>query len=145
MPYCDIDAIKERLPESNLVHLTDDTDASQIDEAKVDEAIADADAIIDGHLRERYSVPLVSVPKLIIRISADLAIYSLYMRKYEAEMPDAMRMRYKDAVGMLEKIAVGKMHLPDIDGANGPEKPEAIRTTKTSADRFFGKETLDQW
>lgn len=145
MPYCDIDVIKERLPESNLVHLTDDTSASQIDPEKVDEAIADADAIIDSHLSERYSVPLVSVPKLIKRLSADLAIYNLYSRKYDTEMPDAMRNRYKDAIAMLEKIASGRMHLPDVHGNNGPVTPETTRVTKTAEERLFGKGTLDQW
>lgn len=145
MPYCDIDAIKERLPESNLVHLTDDASTSQIDEAKVDEAIADADAIIDSHLSERYSVPLVSVPKLIVRISVDLSIYMLYTRKYESEMPETMRARYKDAVALLEKIAKGTTHLPDVDGNNGPVKPETTRVTKTTDQRLFGSATLDQW
>lgn len=145
MPYSDLDALKSRLPEVNILSLTDDTDTQTIDEDRVAQAIADADAIIDAHLCERYTVPLVSVPTYIQKISADLAIYNLYSRKYESEMPKAMEKRYTNAIAELKKIADGVTHLQDIDSDNGPVKPVTNKTNKSSCDRVFPGEELARW
>ena len=143
--YCDQQDLEERISESTLIALTDDAGVGDVDVDVVAEAIADAEAIIDAHLRERYTVPLVSVPKLIKSICSDLAIYNLHARRYSLDMSESMKQRYKTSIAMLEKIASGRIHLPDVDAANGPDVPDRVRVIKTADDRYFGKETLSTW
>lgn len=111
MSYCTLDDLKKVLPEARLVKLTDDEGLGQIDTARVDEAIAQADGEIDTYLGGRYGVPLSSVPPLVKRCSCDIAVYHLYSRRVE-ELPEARSARYRDAVRTLEKIAAGKITLP---------------------------------
>jgi len=143
--YSDLDALCERIKRTDLVVLTDDEKKGDVDQGRIDQAIEDADATIDSHLRERYTVPLVVVPKFVVKISADLAIYNLFSRIRTHDMPDAMRARYKDAIAELEKIASGKIHLPDIHEDNGVQKPNRNRTNKGSTDRVFGSEVMSKW
>lgn len=143
--YCTLLDLERRVSSQTLIALTDDSSSGQIDEDVVNEAIADAVALIDAHLRERYTVPLVSVPELIVNVCSDLTIYHLHARRYTIDISDAMQMRYRTAVATLEKIASGRIHLPDIDPENGPDRPDSIRVIKTTDDREFGKDTLATW
>lgn len=44
MAYCTIDKLKQALPAENIVQLTDDENTGEIDEEKVEEAIAFSDS-----------------------------------------------------------------------------------------------------
>ncbi|MFY2646294.1 phage protein Gp36 family protein, partial [Achromobacter insuavis] len=45
---------------------------------KVDRALADARNTIDSYIAGRYTLPLSSVPQVLIRIACELARYYLY-------------------------------------------------------------------
>ena len=105
MPYCTLDDIKsKRIPESTLVDLTDDDNAGVVDEAVVAGTIADADELIDGYLRGRYLLPLAPVPGLINSLSADLAVYHLFGRRAEFEIPKSVSEKNANALKVLDKI-----------------------------------------
>jgi phage gp36-like protein len=115
MAYCTLEDLKKALPEAALEELTDDEGAGSIQDARVTEAIAQADALIDTYLGGRYAVPLSSVPAVVRQCSVDIALYYLYKRTVEgfAEAGDSTRRTaYKDAVRTLEDIRSGKMGLP---------------------------------
>ena len=40
----------------------------------IDEAIADADGEIDGYLAKRYAVPIDPAPKILNKLSKDIAV-----------------------------------------------------------------------
>lgn len=98
-----------RYGEQMLLGLTDIgmPASGQIDTDMVERAIADADAMIDGYLRERYLVPMAAPPSEISAISAAIAIWKLHSfdpaKKIEAD--------YRDALAALKDIAKGLIKL----------------------------------
>ena len=145
MPYSSQTDIEQRLTAQVVASLTDDSGGSSLDSAKLVDVISDADSLINSYLRSRYSVPFVTdVPKLVVRLSADLAIYFLFQRKYDTDMPETIRFRYTDAVKTLESIQSGRMHLDDVP-ASESEVPAQVMTNKTAEDRMFTKQLLSRW
>jgi phage gp36-like protein len=99
-----------------LVELTDTGDIAtgQIDQAKVAQALADADATVDGYLASRYTLPLATVPELLKVIACDIARYRLM-----GERPiEEVRQRFEDARQWLAAVAAGKFGLGMDDSGN---------------------------
>jgi phage gp36-like protein len=143
MAYSTLDDIKAHIPEENLIQLTDDENLGTINQTRIDEAIEYADEIINGYLRGRYTLPLSPVPGLITKLSVDLAIFHLYSRRLELEMPESMMQRYKNAIKLLEQIQRGLITL-GVDSDVTPE-PGEYKTSKTSNDRIFTEEVWDKY
>mgnify|MGYP000002900306 CR=1 FL=1 len=141
--YCSIDDIRKNIPDISLIELTDDNGTGQIENTIVSEAIAYADSTIDGYLRGRYSLPLNPVPKIIQKISIDIAIYHIYSRRFELEMPEGMQKRYENAVKLLEAIRKGTIEL-GITTQTGQTGTGYYITNKVEEDRIFNKNFLDK-
>jgi phage gp36-like protein len=144
MAYSSLDDIKDVIPEGFIIQLTDDAGAGSIDTQKVSKAIADADEVIDGYLRGRYTLPLPAVPSLIRKLSVDLAVFNLYSRRPELAMPETVMVRYNSAIKMLEGIQKGVITLGAVDFEPVPE-PGEYRVNKTDEDRIFSKEVLSRY
>ncbi len=140
MPYCALADITKAVPEKDILQLTDDSGLGVIDQVKVDDAISYADQLIDGYLRGRYPLPLTTVPGLIKNLSSDLALFHLYSRRIELEMPESMMAKYKNAIKLLEQIQKG---LISIGIETAGSSAGSYKTNKTSADRKFSKDVLD--
>jgi phage gp36-like protein len=71
--------------------------------------ILDADSLIDTYTRGRYpaNIPEVDVPPFIRTISTCFAIYNLYARKLILTIPEALELKYKNAIKTLESIQKG--------------------------------------
>ncbi len=123
MPYCTQSDILRKLDEARLVQLTDDEGLGQVNAGRVEQAIADADALIDGYVGSRHAVPLSPVPAIIKTYSVAIAVYFLYGRR--DRVPESRAQDYQDAVRFLELVAAGKVSL----GAEDPEgsPPSAMR------------------
>lgn len=144
MPYSTLTDIQDIIKEQFLIQLTDDENTGSVDTAKTDKAIADADELIDGYLRGRYTLPLSPVPGLIRKLSVDIAIFNLYSRRPEGDStPELITDRFKSAVDTLKQIQKGVVSL----GVAGDETPEpgAYETNKTDDDRVFDKDLLDKF
>ncbi len=139
MAYCTQADILEQIDDRTLVELTDDSDLAELDEGVVTRAIEDADSLINGYGRLRYTVPLVPVPSMARKLSVDIAIYNLYARRRGA--PEDRRQRYLDAIAFLKEVAAGRASLGDMDGSPA----ESHRPTITSADRVFTRSGMDGW
>jgi len=145
VPYSVLADVLARLPHENLVQLTDDEQTGTVSLSRVMDAIADADALIDGYLRGRYSLPLaIPVPALVRKLSVDLAIYHLYSRRLELVMPESMLERHKNATKALERIQGGIITLTAADKSDIPA-PGEYRTQKTVSDRVFSKTVLNRF
>ena len=139
MAYCTLADITKAIPEAAVIQLTDDEDVGEIDEAKVTEAIAAADAEIDTYCATRYSTPFATVPDPIKKLSVDIAIYNLYKRKVEV-IPEAKKDSYTNAVRMLRDIAAGKASL--AVGGTEAAAVESQECTIATEDRVFTRDKM---
>ena len=140
MAYSTLTDLKKLIPEITIIQLTDDENTGAVNQSRVDEAIAQADAEIDSYCGGRYAVPFTTVPDIAKKISVDIAIYNLYSRRVES-LPETRADRYKNAIRQLEGIAKG---LVSIGEQPEPPAPDTGGTqiNVTSNDRVFTRETL---
>jgi phage gp36-like protein len=116
MAYClNTDIYPKRIATIDVVQLTDDTGTkTQMDanlEAIVDEAIADAEALINGYCQKVYNIPLSPVPTLIKKYAVDISIYNLYGRRPTLAIPETIIQAQKDALNFLKLVTEGKVAL----------------------------------
>jgi phage gp36-like protein len=97
----------------------------------VDGALADADALIDGYLAGRYSLPLSAIPANLPQTAAALARYTLLGEA----ATDRARNDYKDAIAWLKDVQAGRVLLQSAASEPG-NGPEAIVLMSTSAAVF---------
>lgn len=80
---------------------------------RIDQAIADASALIDSYLRRRYTTPLTTAPADITRAACTLARYALAMGG-DREPTEQMRLARKEVITWLEGIADGRVTLEGL-------------------------------
>jgi len=80
---------------------------------RMDDAIADIDALVTAKLATRYAMPLTSVPRVLRNIACDL----VRARLYEDRITDHVADREKAALALLNDIAAGKLTLGLDDAA----------------------------
>ncbi len=116
-----------------MIRLTDDESSGSINTARADDAIASAQAVVDASLSMQYVVPLESPPQLVIKLTADIAVYNLYLR--QAIVPAEVKDSYVRALETLQNIANGALLLPS-----------AIPGTSVSGSRReFSRETMEDF
>lgn len=108
MSYATQVDLVQRYGAQELAQLTDPVASSAIDAEIVARALADADAEIDARLGGRYTLPLATVPVLLVRMACDIARFYLW----GDSASEAVRARYTDATKLLDKIATGLIPLP---------------------------------
>lgn len=115
MPYTTLQALSDRYGDELLIDLTDRSTprAGAVDAEVVSQAIADADAMIDGYLAGLYALPLPATPPVIGALCRAITIYNLH--SYQA--PEKIEADYRDALRQLEQIARGliKIEAPGIE------------------------------
>jgi phage gp36-like protein len=139
MAYSKLEDIKKQLSDSDLIGLTDDNNTGKIDEAIVNEMIADADALIDSYCGAYYTVPFDQAPKIINKFSADIAIYNLYGRRQGA--PEDRSDRHKNAIKALEQIAKGVIRL----NSPKPKEDQHDKVMFSAKDPVFTKDRLENF
>ncbi len=150
MAYCTLDDIMKALDQTTVIQLTDDENLkpATIDPvdpdhapiiARIDEAIETADAEIDGYCAVKYSVPLSPVPPVVNKLSVDLAIYYLYLRR---SMPEKVEKRYERAVARLKDIARGLLSLGVEPEPAASVAADSAQASKTASDRVFTRDSL---
>ncbi len=113
MAYCTKAQLIDRFGETELRQRTDRAGTGAINDAVLAQAIADADAEINGYLTA-YPLPLAIVPANFARIACDITRYYLYDDAVIAAVKD----RYDSAIKYLAQIAGGKISIaPDTSGA----------------------------
>lgn len=114
MTYAVQQDLIDRFGEEELIQLTDRADppAEAIDATVVARALTDADDAINAALAVRYSLPLASVPKILIGYACDIARYRLY----EDRVTEAVQRRFDDAMKFLRAVGKGEVSL-GLDGA----------------------------
>lgn len=128
-----------RFGESEIQELTDRVGAGVVDASVLSKALSDADALINGYLGGRYSLPLTSTPALLVGIASDVARFKLW----DDQAPEEVRKRYEDALAQLKLIAQGVIVLPpDAQG----DKPAASADIEYFCnERVFTETTLEDF
>ena len=122
MSYCTYTDLVERFGVVEISQLT----SQQGPCPAVFSAIADAEAQIDCYVAKRYALPLATpVPDAIKRCACELARYFLW----DDKSTDHVRMRYEDAITLLQGIAAGTVLLSVAEiSTNNP----SVRTVRFS-------------
>lgn len=128
MTYATLDQLKDRFGEKLLIKLTDRSQPASgaIDQAVIDRALADTDALIDGHLAERYALPLASVPALVTDTALAIAVYKLHRNTVSDKIKDD----YGDALKLLRDLTAGKVRLDVAGSEPASVTSDGIKTNK---------------
>lgn len=127
-----------RFGQTEITQLADRDGDGQPDTAVVDQALADADALINGHLQAVHTLPLTTVPELVKMLAGDIARYQLY----EDRATETVQKRYDAAVRTLEKIAAGRMSLGLDAGAETTPQAGGAKVVADAPERTFTGGTL---
>lgn len=113
----------------------------------VKDAIQDATEEINGHIGDRYPLPLPNVPSNLKRMACDIARYRLYFEQPTEEV----RKRYEDAIAFLKRVADKKAHLQiqlpetnEIVDDQPKNKPSTVPIGTSYTGGVFGDATLDK-
>lgn len=116
MAYATVADMVTRFGERQILELTDRDVSGSIDTAVADQALTDASAEIDGYLAARYSLPLASVPGILVPYCCDLA----RLRLYPDAIPEAAAQAAAQARAFLADVARGRIGLGADFEADGP-------------------------
>lgn len=121
------------VPEDVLIRLTDDESTGSVNTDRVDDAISSAQAVVDASLSRQYQAPLTDPPQLVKKLTADIALYNLYLR--QATVPAEVKDSYARALETLGQLADGAITLPSA--ASGP--------SFSSCPRGFSRDTMEDF
>lgn len=146
MSYCNIDDIKNIIPEDELINLTNDNPSiiSVIDNNRFEAVSLIADSLIDGYLRARYPLPLKTIPLFIKQIAQDICAYRLYTRRPN-DIPEHIVKNYEYAIKNLTEIQKGNLHLEDMSenpSSDIPVKKSGFRINKRTSSRIFNENVM---
>jgi phage gp36-like protein len=130
MGYASKDDIDDLYGEDLLKRIADPLKTGTPDADIVARGLQAADEICDAYLSAQYTVPVSPTPGVVKNCAIDIAVYKIALGR--AQRSDEMRIRYEDALALLERISTGKVGLGlppvDSDGDGIPDKdPNAKR------------------
>lgn len=153
MAYATVTEVLDAIKESAYDALLGDEYLEDLEERKrrlipyAEEAIADADAEIDGYLAKRYDVPMSPAPRVLNKFSKDIAVYNLMSRIGidEQDRDKTYLNRYNAAVKFLEGVAKGTISIGT--GAGGDTQAQAAMKgfRIEHSERLFSRETMKGW
>jgi phage gp36-like protein len=96
--------------------------AAEMDDNEINYALEQAEAEVNGRLRQRYTIPFPTpVPLLVKSIVTDIAAYRAtltYRQNRDLEPTDPIALRYRDSRQLLAQIADGNLDLDSGDGGS---------------------------
>ena len=119
MSYITQTQLQDRIGDELYILASDDQ--GQLDTVRITEAIQDADDEIDSYLAHAYSLPLPTVPRILERVCADLAVY--YLARGVAQREELTE-RYEKHVKWLRMVAENKVSL-GLPVAQEPDASES--------------------
>lgn len=157
MGYCTVADVRELVKDDMFNSILgdiyiDESDAEAVAKKEkdiiqlIENAIADADAEIDGYLAKRYSPPFKEPPAVLKKFSKDIAAYNLVSRKgiEEDSAEKTYLTRYNSAIRFLIMVAEGKTDI----GAPAEEPKQAAAAKGfcfESSKRLFSRESMRGW
>lgn len=136
MPYATAQDLIDRFGETELIELTDRSSLGTVDATAIARALADADGEINSYLSSRYSLPLGSVPPVLVKFACDIARYQLY----DTHASEQVKARYDDAIKYFKQLALGVVSL-GLDPINAPVT-DAGGVQIVANERVFSRDKL---
>ncbi len=121
------------LSDAVLIYLTTDPadNAQWPDDFVIEDVGTDVDALIDAHLRKRYTLPLAHVDPVLRNIALALWRLHLYQLKPGGPaIPDDLKDASAEAMRQLRSIGDGKL---DLGAADATPVEEGTRKIKVNA------------
>ena len=151
MAYCTAAEVLDMLKEDLLNVIIGDNYIENEDERIqaitpiVEQAIADADAEIDGYLAKRYKVPFEKTPQVINKFAKDIALYNMVSRKGvdENDREKTYLTRYNAAIAFLTKVAEGRISIGVSE--NNTEDAARIGFSMSNSPRLFSRGNMKGW
>lgn len=117
--YASLADLIARAGEAEIRQTADRNRDGTADTDVVNAALTDADNLINGYLRARYSLPLATTPALVKTWATSIARYFLHRNG----APDYVEKDYKDAIVALKDVSAGRLIVPDVGGNEPAAKP----------------------
>jgi phage gp36-like protein len=136
MAYATLSDLETRYGSDPIWQLADRDDDGTLDAGVVESALADATHEINGYLAVRNSLPLATVPEMLVRLCADIARYRLWGDR----ATENIRQGYEDARDALRQLASGAAKLLIAE----EPAPAQVAATPGSRVQFTHSATLDK-
>lgn len=145
MAYSTVSDFLEQLAEGELIALTDDSGQGTLDQARIDWAIAKADAVIDAHMPAgKYVLPFNPVPALARSFSVDLGIFNLFARRPNiSEIPEAIKEQRNAALAYLKRVQTGEAGM-GADAVTPAPTSAAVDMLVSTNKRLFPASLLEK-
>lgn len=117
--YATQEELEATYDEKLLVRVADYDGDEMADPDVVERGLIAADDIINAYLSIRYPVPVTPVTGILKTLAIDIAVYKMAMSPNART--DEMRVRYEDALIMLQRIADNKIGIGNTGGEDGEE------------------------
>lgn len=127
MNYATVADMRARYRDDLLNSLLRRVGTAELDTEKLDRALMDASALIEGYLSARYALPLSAIPRLLTQHCCAIAFYYLN----DERATEQTTQRYKDALRWLNEVKNGDLQL-GVDEDN--LAPEGIDLPQMVAD-----------
>lgn len=138
MPILTRAELETRLGAETVKQLTDLENLGVANSARVDAALADAEAEVMGYVRAATSEAIPDpAPDTLKRLAAIVAHYNLWQRSCKEDSP--VYVAYRDAVRELRDIATGKVVLFGAAGASVPRGAAAWAPERRMTDAMLAR------
>lgn len=125
--YSTQDDILKRIRKRELDKLIDSTEGEPGSADILNEAIAAADSIIDGYLKNAVkTLPMEDPPEAIVDCSANIAIFILHSRIQYHNIPQFWKERYDICISYLRDVSKGLANLDKT--IDKDEQQDSIKT-----------------
>jgi phage gp36-like protein len=144
MSYCLASDIAAAVPSADLIQITNDAGGTTVDTTVVDNMISYVDNIIDGYIRGRYGLPLITIPDELKYLAIDFVVYKLYTRRMFTEVPESVNQRYKEIMGLLKDIQKGTYTL-GIDTIESGKMTTDKTAISSSKNQYYNEDKWDEF
>ena len=140
MTYALITELKATIPNRDLELLSDmDGAVGTVDDARLEAALRDAAAEINGYIAKAVQLPLQSPPDMLRVVCRDLAVHRLYANVGRVtETQDKLR---ASALAYLRMVRDGKTSIGDADGGAEIQTSDGSMTIE-GPDRVMSRDSL---
>lgn len=150
MEYCSVKDVRDILKDDMLnviignEYIEDENERELKIIPIIQMAIVDADAEIDGYLNKRYQTPIFPIPKIIVKLSKDIAVYNLVSRMgiEDGSREQTYKDRYDGAIKFLLEVSKGTI---EIGVSTTEVKSGAKGYHIKSNERLFSRGTMKGW
>lgn len=104
--------------------------------ARINEAITDANGVIDGFLGRRYTLPLTNEFPVVTAWARQITRYMLHKDRISNEQTDPILRDYRDAMKLLQLTANGQFSL----GLDDPAVQDSGLVQIVSDGKVFGRD-----